>query len=264
MDFILSKVLWWFISLDNLFAAGLIGAALLLLSPWRKWGARLTILTAAVATFFAVVPVGDIAIRALENRFPIPQILPEKVDGIIALGGIVDQFLSENRGQVSIGNGVERLTEMVRLANRYPEAKVFFTGGSGNLFRQDLKESTVVRQLLDELGFDSGRVVFEEQSRNTVENAEFTKALVNPQDGQTWLLVTSAFHMPRSVGCFRAADFDVIPYPVDYITKNEPFALQFTVINGVSRANAALHEWLGLLSYYLMGRTDALFPAPSS
>ena len=70
--------------------------------------------------------------------------------------------------------------------------------------------------MLERLGLAAGRVIYEERSRNTSENAEFSLAIARPQPGETWLLITSAFHMSRAVGSFRRAGWNVVPYPVDF------------------------------------------------
>ena len=115
------------------------------------------------------------------------------------------------------------------------------------------------------LGIAPERIIAEEQSRNTVENAVFSKLLAMPQPGERWLLVTSAHHMPRAMGVFRAADFPVEAYPVDWRTRGpidllRPFD---SVGRGLERADTAMHEWIGLLIYWLTGRSAQLFPGPN-
>ena len=152
---------------------------------------------------------------------------------------------------------------MAALAEKYPRAKLVFSGGSGSLFYQYLKEADAVKPLLRQLGIDLKRMIFEKKSRNTAENAAFSYRLAKPEKGQVWILVTSAFHMPRAVGSFRKAGWEVIPYPVDYMTKEEAdFPLQFNFANGLGSLGGALHEFLGLLFYWLDGKTDQMFPGP--
>ena len=120
-------------------------------------------------------------------------------------------------------------------------------------------------QFFREQGLDMRRLVLERQSRNTHENAVFTKALVEPRAGETWLLVTSAFHMPRSMGVFRKVGWDVTPWPVDYRTEGGVELQQLFVnpADGVYRFEIAVKEWVGMLVYRSTGRSDALFPAPA-
>ncbi|MGE4281427.1 MAG: YdcF family protein, partial [Magnetospirillum sp.] len=142
------------------------------------------------------------------------------------------------------------------------QAKLIFSGGSGSLTTQELKEAPVARRFMDELGFDTRRVVFEDQSRNTRENAVLSKQLMDPQPGETWVLVTSALHMPRSMGAFRAAGWSVMPYPVDYLTSGQESGLAFNLGGALSRLDVGLHEWLGLAYYRWRGWSDSLFPGP--
>ena len=128
---------------------------------------------------------------------------------------------------------------------------------------QELKESHYVGPVLERLGLEAGRVIYEERSRNTAENAKFSRDIARPQPGETWLLITSAFHMPRAVGCFRRAGWNVVPYPVDYMTDGDyQTAPPGSFSAGLGSLDGALHEWMGLALYRLSGKTDALFPAP--
>jgi uncharacterized SAM-binding protein YcdF (DUF218 family) len=264
MFFTLSKVLWFVADPGNLFFIALLIGVALLATRWRRAGQRLLAAVAAVALFVAVVPVGAWLIGFLEDRFPAVDQPPARVDGVVVLGGVVHPALSAARGRPAIGGAVERLFTMAALAKRYPQAKLVFSGGSGSLVHQDKKEARLIAPLLAELGIDPARVVFEDQSRNTVENAEFSRRVAQPKSGETWLLVTSAFHMPRAVGSFRRAGWNVVAYPVDHLTagESEP-PIQFDFAGGLRGLSVSVHEYLGLLFYWLGGKTDALLPAPS-
>ena len=262
MFFPLSKIFWFFADPGNLLFVGLALAAVLAWTPGRRasrWFLTLSFLFALVAGF---LPLGQIMWSTLENRIPPPVRLPERVDGIIVLGGVVDQFVTQARGQLSVGGAVERILAAARLAKVYPDARIVYSGGSGRLLRQDLKEADYVAPLFEELGVDPGRLVIESRSRNTAENAVFTKRLVDPAPGETWILITSAFHMPRALGAFRKAGWSPVPYPVDYATTGTATAKPgASLLNGLGRLSAASHEWIGLVFYWLTGRTDALFPS---
>jgi uncharacterized SAM-binding protein YcdF (DUF218 family) len=172
--------------------------------------------------------------------------------------------LTHHRGQAAIGAAAERLFAMAALAKRYPQAKLVFTGGSGRLFAQDKKEAHLVAPLIQSLGVDSARAIFEDQSRNTTENATFSRRLADPKAGETWLLVTSAWHMPRTVGSFRKAGWPVVAYPVNYTTTGESMPpLLFNFGYGISSLGGAMHEYAGLFFYWLTGKTDTLFPGPA-
>ncbi len=261
MFFIASKVLWVLADPGNLLLIFLVLGTVLMWTPWRRAGRRLATLCTLALLALAIFPVGALVVQALENRIPPPKDLPAEVGGIVVLGGMIDQFVSEARGQPSIGGAVERLTEFATLARRYPDAKLIFTGGSGNLSDQTIKESDEVKPFLESLGLDTTRVLFEGDSRNTYENAVYSKQIGEP-GAEPWILVTSAFHMPRALGCFRETGWTVIPYPVDYATSGTmELRAGFNLIAGLSSLSFATHEWLGLMFYYLTGRTNTLYPA---
>ena len=141
--------------------------------------------------------------------------------------------------------------------------ELVYTGGSASLTSPELKETLVARRLFVELGLDPNRVIFEGQSRNTHENAIKTFELVKPAKGDRWVLITSAMHMPRAVGVFRKAGWDPIPYPVDFTTLSHgKTGLWRGLGPGLGGLNKALKEWIGLVAYRLLGRTDNLFPGP--
>ena len=234
----------------------------------RTWlGASLVTLAALPLTLLAFLPLGAWLMVPLENRFPPPEELPEGVDGVIVLGGAPMVEVTAARDQPTLSNEAERLTALVELGRVYPGARLVFTGGSGRLGGgAPATEAAVVREFYRRQGFDLGRLVFEDRARNTVENARLMRALLDPKPGERWLLVTSAYHMPRSVGVFRRAGWPpVIAYPVDYRTTGR-LTLDADPGSGVgSRLNDldfALREWIGLVAYRLLGRTDALLPAP--
>ena len=263
MFFIVSKVAWFIVNPGNLLLIVLGLGGCLLWTRWRRAGRWLVSLAVLAALAMATLPLGTRLYLPLENRFPVAGDLPERIDGIIALGGVVDQFVTVARGQVALGGTAERLTEFAALARRYPDARLVFTGGSGDLVRQGVKEADVLRPFFDVLGLDAERILFENQSRNTYENAVVTFGLVKPKPGERWILVTSAFHMPRAVGCFRRVGWRVIPYPVDFnFEGDETFELAFDLAGGINAFAGGLHEWLGLTFYWLTGKTDTFFPAP--
>ncbi len=263
MFFYLSKILWFLVNPGNiLLVAIVVGVAMLWTRRYRA-GRLLLGFCALAAILVATVPVGKNMIMTLENRFPMVRQLPERIDGIIVLGGIVNERLTRSRGQMSVGSGISRLLEFADLSKKYPNAKLVFTGGSGKILSQDIKEADVLEPLLAVLGIDTGRMIYENNSRNTFENATLTKLLVNPGPDETWILITSAFHMPRSMGVFRKAGWNVIPYPVDYsYGADETQALFFSLPGGLVTLSSGLHEWLGLVFYRLTGKTDHFFPAP--
>lgn len=262
MSFVLGKIAWIVLKPSNLLALCLVFGVVLRVCGSRFWSRLFAGPALAVMLAAAVLPIGPWLIGPLENRFPKPA-LPERVDGIVVLGGAIEPVLAADRQALALNGTAERLVAFADLARRYPAAKLVFTGGSGDIDHPEAREGDWVGHFLDATGIPRGRVVVERDSRNTVENARLTKALVKPEAGQVWLLVTSARHMPRSVGVFRREGWAVTPYPVDYLTLREPgWTPGFDFARGLAGLDAAAHEWFGLAYYKLSGRIDSWFPKP--
>lgn len=259
---ILSKT-FWLVARPGTFALLLACIGLALVWRGRRWGrwpllAGLGVYVAVLAT-----PIAPWVVMPLEDRFPRPAEPPAHVDGVVVLGGAVDQNLTEARGIPALNGAAERMTEFVALARRYPGARLVFTGGQGSLLHGRLTEADVARRLFGALGLPEARVLYEDTARNTWENAVFTHRLLEPRPGETWLLVTSASHMPRSVGAFRRAGWQVVPWPVNYRTGHGFAALYDAPFpERLQMFESGLREWLGLLVYRVLGRSDALFPSP--
>lgn len=264
MFFALSKIFWFLAAPANLLLIALIAAACLSFTRWRRWSDRIIRVCAVCALILAVVPVGVFMRAHLENRFPANPELPDHVHGIVILGGVIAPRLSKERGAAQINSAVERITAGAALAKQFPGAKVIFSGGSGDLFDPDQREAHFAPAIFSQLGLTEGRVLYEDRARNTAENARYAMDLGKPTQGENWILVTSAFHMPRSVGTFRKAGWTaIIPYPVDFDTEPNPrLNLSFDLLSGIGSFSSGLHEAIGLTAYWLAGRTNAWYPAP--
>jgi uncharacterized SAM-binding protein YcdF (DUF218 family) len=200
---------------------------------------------------------------ALEQRFPRPSALPDRIDGILVLGGAVDPRLSLSYGETVFGSSVARVLAGVALARRHPEAKLALIGGEGDFLPVGFAESRATSSFVVEEGIPAARIVLEEQSRSTHENAVYAKDLIRPKPTEKWILVTSAYHMPRAMACFRAVDWQVIAYPVDFrVDPRTGLRANFNLLEGLSAATVAGKEWAGLVGYRLLGWTGDLFPAP--
>ena len=236
---------------------------LLVIFQHRRAGVTCLSVSLAALAAIAFLPVGSWLLAPIENRFPQPQALPGSVTGIIVLGGAVETAISAAHGMPALNSAAERMTSFVTLARRYPQAKLVFTGGNGELVHANLTEADVAKQLFDGLGLADRDVIYEHRSRTTYENVRDLKALLQPQPGQTWLLITSAWHMPRAMGLFQHSRWPVIPYPVGYKTgPGLVMALRGSFPDRLELVDLAAHEWIGLTAYWLLGRTSALFPAP--
>lgn len=265
MSFVLPRLIWIVGNpLNLLLAAFCLGVALAIVWRWRRVGFRVLFFAGAAVVGLAVLPIGQALVAVLEARFPPPPAAESaRVDGVVLLGGAFHTGLAEARGEVSLTEGAERVFAFMELARRHPEARLAFTGGSGRLAPGRLTEADLFRRALAQAGFDDARVVTEDRSRTTWENALLLRDVVQPAPGERWLLVTSAWHMPRAVGSFRKAGWEVVAWPVDYRTApGAGLSLRFDLVDGLAAFELAAHEWLGLLGYWLLDRTDALFPAP--
>ena len=264
MFFYASKIIAPFLQPSSLVMLVLVAATAMILSGWRVvWGKRLLAMAVAVIVITSASPFGNWIVLPLEERFTRGE-LPDDVSGILILGGFEVTGISRTRGGLEINEAAERLTEGVLLARRLPRARLVFTGGEGTLIPRHGSAAGNVGAFLEAVGIEPGRIVLESNSRTTYENALFLREMLKPRSGERYVLVTSAFHMPRAVGTFRRHGFDVVPWPVDYRTRGPQDALEWTasVSGGLERADFVVKEWLGLLAYRLTGRTDALFPGP--
>lgn len=263
MFFVLSKTIALLLLPSNLLILAAAVGLLLLLTRWRRLGARLAGASVTLLLLIAFLPVGAWLIAPLERRFPPWTPAEGAPDGIIVLGGAISPIVSQSYGRpvVSIDGG--RIIAAATLARAYPKARIVYAGGDARLGASGLPEGRFAEPLLARLGVASDRILIDSKSRNTAENAVYTKELAKPKPGERWLLVTSAFHMPRAIGCFRKVGFPVEAYPVNW---RVPRRLKFGINNrfgeGLSDVDFAAHEWAGLLAYRLTGRTDALLPAP--
>ncbi|MFG1371208.1 YdcF family protein [Xanthobacter oligotrophicus] len=263
--FTASKVLWFLAVPSNLLV--ILAVLGLVLLAVRRRGLGIGLMVTAVAGWlvFGFSPAALYMLSPLEERFPLFKDDGTPVTGIIMLGGSERPEIGNARGVPTFGEAGERPIAFAALSRRYPQARLAFVGGSGLLFPSgDAVEAHMIRMSLPDLGIPEARVEFEPKSRNTAENAEFAKALLQPKPGERWLLVTSAWHMPRAVGCFRKVGFDVVPYPVDFQTAgpdrlDQPFS---RAADGLDKTDTGVREWIGLVAYYLSGKTSALFPAP--
>jgi uncharacterized SAM-binding protein YcdF (DUF218 family) len=264
MFFTLSKVLGFFANPSNLvIALGLLGI-LLMATRRARVGRFLTAASLIALAILGLSPVGNALIIPLEQRFPPWDDTRGPPDGIVVLGGGITPDVSAARNEVALNEAAERVTAAVALARRYPEARIVYSGGSGALIFREGSEAAFAVRLFESLGIPPARIIAEEQSRDTVENAVFSLLLAMPKPGERWLLVTSAYHMPRAIGVFRRAGFPVEAYPVDWRTRGPQDALRpfQTLGGGLKRADTAVREWVGLLVYWLTGRSSALFPGP--
>lgn len=232
--------LWW-------------GLALLLLIRRRRtallmlWGG----LVILALLGFQAIP--DALLRSLENRYSAPTAdAIEQHVGVIVLGGAVGHPTSyEAHGQVPLGEAAERMTVPVGLLRTHAKLELIFSGGEGRLLTTGVTEAELARAFYQEQGIDMARVQLEDGSRTTRENAQQVAHLLGERCKEPWLLVTSAWHMPRSIAEFQAVGCNVTPYPVDFRTGKTTSLTEYSLAYSLLRWQTALHEWLGLAAYRL-------------
>ena len=258
---IFQKVVWWFLKPSNVLFLALCLAAFLLVFGWERSGKRVLLTTLLLTVLVSLLPTGHFLARPLESYFAKPS-LPETITGIIVLGGAEMVRVSAANNEPSLNDAAERIIEAITMAQQYPEATLVFTGGTGLLTGARISEAEVARAFFERFGIESERTIYESRSRNTAENAAFTYELLQPQAGDTWLLITSAMHLPRATATFQAAGWQVLPYPVDYRTTNDVMWFHSPhVIANFPFIDDAVREWVGLLAYRLTGRTERFLPS---
>jgi uncharacterized SAM-binding protein YcdF (DUF218 family) len=264
MFFVLSKILGFIAVPSNLLV--MIGIAGIALLPTRfsAVGRRLLIASVLLVAALGVLPIGRALTVPLESRFPQWDSGSGEPTGIIVLGGAISLDLSHARQQVALNDAGERVTAAVELAYKYPNTRFVFSGGNGALIPGRLREADFALRVLENLGVQSNRIMLERESRNTAENAIFSKRLIAPNPGERWLLVTSAMHMPRAMGAFRRAGFAVEAYPVDYRSAGwaDVWTVPGSLMEGIARTDIAVHEWLGLFIYWITGQISVPLPGP--
>jgi uncharacterized SAM-binding protein YcdF (DUF218 family) len=270
MYFYVAKVLWFLLQPSTLIALLIGYGSILIWTGWARWGRRFVSAGAVLLLIAGLSPLGNALILPLENRFPRAGLdKPPPPTGFVLLGGAEDRLVGKARGAPSLNEAGDRVLEAAMLANRFPDAKIAFSGGDAGVLYTSDSEAEGAAALFTQLGIPRDRLILEAAARDTYENAALLKQELDKRGeigpGKRWLLITSAYHMPRAIGAFRKAGFDVDSWPVDYRTRGRadlkrPFD---KVSEGLRRVDVASREWVGLLAYWLTGRADALFPAPA-
>jgi len=255
--FIASKLIGAFLRPDTwiVIALGLI--VLALLTQRRRLALWASSVTLAAISALAILPLGDLMLQPIERTYPAQPSLGQ-IDGIIVLGGGEDARASVYWNQMQLNEGGERYTAALALAQQFPEARVLFTGGSGalrDLAGASTSEADMAGQFFRDQGIAPDRLLLEGQSRNTAENARLSLALASPAPGETWVLVTSAFHMPRAMRSFEAAGWPgLVPWPVDYRTSSFADGIGWDLTHNLKVLNTAIREQVGQIAYRLSGR----------
>ena len=260
MFFTLSKIFGGFANPATLLAIFTLAAGTAAFARRLHLATLLQSISVAIVVIFGILPGANWLALPLEARFPANPALPPDVAGIIALGGTERVETSATWGQPTLSDPAP-IVALMNLGRRYPNAKLVFSGGLHPASDIGLSEADIVREFVNEVGADAAAFVYETRARNTYENARFSYDLVHPHPGEHWILICQAIGMPRAVGVFRRAGWDVIPFPAGYLSGSKRVAaLSFDLLGGLNLAYFAVHEWVGLIVYRLMGYTDEVFP----
>jgi len=260
MSFYLSKILWLILSPFNIFIFITLLSIFLYFIKLRRLSLIIFLINFVFIALISFFPIGSYLIYNIEKEYHSNIKPPEKIDGILILGGATIPQLYNEYNQISLNGSSERLVESVFIIKKFDKAKVIFSGGSGIINRPDLGHSQVAKSFYEKIGIEIEKIIFEEESRNTYENIIYSKKIANPKINENWLLITSASHMKRALLIADKSNWKLIPYAVDFKNiKNFKLIPNLKLLKNLNSFHQGSHEWLGLVSYYLMGRTDKVF-----
>lgn len=253
MEFIAAKIFWLLVAPANLIGIFLFMAVVARVCRW--WRGEDTFLIGAflLLLVFGFVPVGPSLLASLESKYQRPARMPDAIAGVIVLGGAFDTYLSGIHGVTVLNDGAERVLDGVALARRYPEATLVFSGGNGRITYRERTEAMDAAIFMKAYPDVAGRTRYEDRSRNTQQNAEMTLKMLKPEAGQKkWILVTSAYHMPRAVEMYKAAGWPpMVPWPTDYRTKGRADFMphKLDILGNLYQSHLALREIIGQSVY---------------
>ena len=255
MTFFLSKFLWYFFNPFNLIIFLVFLSFALNFLRYKKISRFLVFFNFLIFFIVGFIPSGSYLTYLLEKNYHNEVNLPSNLDGILILSGATNPSMSLEHNQISLNGSVERLTESIVLMNKYPNAKIIFSGGSGSINSNNPTHASIAKLFFQNMQQSSKIIFYENESRNTYENILFSKKIADPLPNENWLVITSAFHMKRTISISQKLNWELIPYPVDYRTyKKFYWKPSISFLHNINFFNSAMHEWIGIFSYYLMGR----------
>ena len=260
MSFYLSKILWLILNPFNIFIFLTLVSIFLYFVKLRRLSLIIFLINFVFIALISFLPIGSFLIYYIEKEYHSYIKLPDQVDGILILGGATNPPLYNEYDQISLNGSSERLVESVFIIKKFDRAKVIFSGGSGILNRPDFNHAQVAKSFYKKIGIEIDKIIFEDNSRNTYENIIYSKKIANPKINENWLLITSASHMKRALLIADKNNWELIPYAVDFKNiKDFKLIPNLNLLSNLNSFQQGSHEWLGLVSYYLMGRTDKVF-----
>ena len=259
MSFYLSKILWTILNPFNIILLFIFLGFILSFFSNKNFSKIVYSLTFVFFIIIAVMPTGAFMFYQLEKKFHVLKSLPNKIDGILILSGATNPVLTKEYNQISLNDSVERLTESIQLMKKYSNTKIIFSGGSGSINNQKLTHSEVANLFFKNFEIKLDNIIYEDKSRNTYENILFSKKIAHPKINENWLIVTSAFHLPRALNIAEKLEWKFIPYAVDFkMSKKFSWKPTINFLSNITTFQAASHEWIGMIAYYLMGRSSKI------
>ena len=250
MFFLASKLFWAIFEPSHLLGFAVIATAILLQTRHAVLGRYFAIGSAALFVVIGFFPLGIWLLRPLEDRYSRPN-WPPHVDGVLVLGGGAHPEILDSRGVPAVEFSDRRLIGAFELARRYPNARIVFSGGSGEVGGAAFSETRGAQYVFRQLGLDPRRLMLEGHSRNTWENFVFSRSLAEPGPKETWLLAMSAYQMPRAMLVARRTHWRMVAWPTDYMTPSDGLVGAMNVPRNLQLFDLAVHEWIGLLAYTL-------------
>ena len=260
MTFYLSKILWIIINPFNLILFLVFFSYFSFLIKLKLISRILNILIISLFIICGFLPTGNYLNYLLEKKFHNMNVFPNVVDGILILSGATKPSLSKEHKQVNLNSSAERLVESVMLINKYPSARIIFSGGSGSINKNEPSHSDVAKKFYNNMNIPFSRIIYEQKSRNTYENILYSKKIAKPKKNEIWLLVTSASHLNRSIAIAEKLNWEFIPYPTDFnSSKKFYFKISLNFLSNFNNFQKSSHEWVGIIAYYFMNRSSSIF-----
>jgi len=260
MSFYLSKIIWLVLNPFNIYIFFTLLTIILYLFNFKKISITIFLINTLFLFIICFFPIGNYLIHQIEKEYYLHIDIPEKIDGVLILGGATNPLMFKEFKQISVNESSERLIESVYIIKQFKNSKVIFSGGSGIINRPDLGHSQVAKSFYKKMGVQDNRIIYEDNSRNTYENILFSKKIANPKKNENWILITSASHMKRAILIGSKHNWNFVPYAVDFkTTKKYKLSPNLSLLSNLNSFQQGSHEWLGLISYFLMNRTNRIF-----
>lgn len=254
-------ITWGLVNFDIILLVFIILATIFVTRKNKNIAASILFFFVSITCLIIITPLPEWGMTLLENRFSEVQQLPKDVKGVIIIGGIVDRKISQVRGEPSFNMFGARMVPLLKLMETRPELTYMIMGG-GKPYIEGYQEADILMRHLDYIKPKLGKLLFDNISSTTVESAQVSYNMIKPKRGEKWLLLTSAYHMPRAVGVFKNAGWDIIPYPVDFRTSGKyEWRINLSLWWGFMMWSIFAYELMMNLTSYMNGESYAFLPS---